>query len=114
MQRAAKGSLRLERRAKARVSVPFQATVQGTDGEGAHFEVTTVIDNLGPGGLYLRLLREVKIGSRLLVNVHMDGKEALAAEHGFDLEVYGLVRRVEHVPGGAFGVAVSFTTSVLL
>lgn len=113
MQRALNSPLRLERRAKARVSVPFKAAVQGTDAEGDHFEATTILDNLGPGGLYLRLTREVRSGSRLLVNVDMDRQGEAPAGLGFGLEVYGLVRRVDPLPGGAYGVAVSFTSSVL-
>lgn len=114
MQRALNSPLHLERRAKPRVSVPFQATVQGTDWDGVHFEAATVLDNLGPGGLYLRLIREVRVGSRLLVNVYMDRHEEVPQEDGFGLEVYGLVKRVDPVAGGAFGVAMSFNNSVLL
>ena len=114
MQRALNSPLRLERRTKPRVSVPFQATVRGTDGAGADFEVRVVLDNLGPGGLYFRLIREVLVGSRLLVNVNMDRHEGVTAEPGLSLEVYGSVKRVDHLPGGAFGVAISFSNSVLL
>jgi hypothetical protein len=114
MQRALNIPLRLERRAKSRVSVPFRAAVQGTDGDGVHFEVTTVLDNLSPGGLYLRLTQDVRVGSRLFVNVYMDRCDDAQGEQGFSLEVYGLVRRVDPLPGGACGVAVSFANSVLL
>ena len=104
----------LERRSKPRVSVPFWATVQGTDVEGVHFEVTTILDNLSAGGLYLRLAREVRVGSRLLINVHLSGREdVLPAERGLDLEVYGPVARVDSVAGGSCGVAVTFSNSVL-
>ena len=114
MQRAPDSPLRLERRAKSRVSVPFQVMVHGTDVEGSHFEVTTVLDNLGPGGLYVRLTREVPVGAKLLVTIHMDRHERVPAGRGLCLEVYGPVRRVDTQPGGAYGVAVSFTNSVLL
>jgi hypothetical protein len=106
--------LRLERRAKPRVSVPFQTTVRGTDKAGTVFEATTVLDNLSPGGLYLRLLNGVGIGSRLLVNVRMDRVEEDPEDDGFVLEVYALVRRVDRLPDGVFGVALSFASSVLL
>ena len=114
MQRALNIPFRLERRTKVRVSVPFRAAVQGTDGEGVHFEVSTTLDNLSPGGLYLKLDREVRTGSRLLVNVYMDGHAGASGEQGFSLEVYGLVRRVDPLPDGVFGVAVSFASSVLI
>ena len=114
MQRALNSPPRFERRAKARVSVPFQAMVHGTDVEGSHFEVTTVLDNLGPGGLYVRLTREVQVGAKLLVTIHIDCHEGGPAEHSLCLEVYGPVRRVDTQPGGTYGLAVSFTNSVLL
>ena len=104
----------LERRSKPRVSVPFRATVQGTNVEGVHFELTTTLDNLSASGLYLRLPREVQVGSKLLVNVHLHSQEdALPAECGLSLEVYGPVARVDFVNGGSYGVAITFSNSVL-
>jgi hypothetical protein len=106
--------LRLERRAKPRVLVPFQATVQGVDQEGAPFEAATVVDNLSAGGLYLRIGWEVREGARLLVNVHMNGQSTAPSDPGLSFEVYGYVKRVEPIPGGAFGVAVAFSSSVFM
>jgi len=114
MYRAETVPLRLERRAKPRVVVPFRVTVQGVDKTGVPFEAATVLDNLGPGGLYVRLMKDVKEGARLLIDVCMDCQAAESEVTGLRLEVYGLVKRVDRVPGGAFGVAVSFTSSVLL
>lgn len=115
MQRALSSPPYLERRSKPRVSVPFQATVQGTDVEGVHFELTTILDNLSAGGLYLRLSREVRAGSKLLINVHLYGQgEVIPPERGLGLEVYGPVARIDYVPGGFYGVAVTFSNSVLL
>ena len=114
MPRAPSSRPYLERRSKPRVSVPFWVTVQGTDVEGVHFEVTTILDNLSAGGLYLRLARAVRVGARLLVTVHLSGREdVLPAERGLDLEVYGPVARVDSVAGGSYGVAVTFSNSVL-
>lgn len=114
MLRALDIPTRFERRAKARVSARFSAAVQGTDRRGGHFEAATFLDNLSPVGLYLRLGREVAVGSKLLIYVYMGRGEGAPAEDGFTLEVYGLVRRVEPLPGGDVGVAVSFATGVLL
>jgi len=114
MPRALNSLHYLERRARPRVSVPFRATVQGTDAGGVHFEVTTILDNLGAGGLYLRLANEVQVGSRLLVNVHLcTHGEVPPTECGLGLEVYGPVARVDSVAGGSYGVAVTFSNSVL-
>ena len=105
---------RLERRAKPRVAVPFRALVQGTDEEGAAFEVATVVDNLAAGGLYLRITKEVGRGTRLLINVCMSCQTVEHEEPCMSLEVYGRIIRVERMAGGAFGVAVSFTNSIFL
>jgi hypothetical protein len=114
MPRALSSPPCLERRAKPRVSIPFWATVQGTDVGGVHFEVTTVLDNLSAGGLYLRLANEVQLGSRLLVNVHLSAQgDVPPAERCLGLEVYGPVARVDSVAGGSYGVAVTFNNSVL-
>ena len=114
MLRAPDTPTRFERRAKARVSARFWAAVQGTDRRGDHFEAATFLDNLSPVGLYFRLGRDVAVGSRLLIYVHMSRGEGPPAGEGFVLEVYGLVRRVEPLPGGDVGVAVSFANGVLL
>ena len=114
MPRALSSPPYLERRSKPRVSAPFRAAVQGTDVNGVHFDVTTTIDNLSAGGLYLRLASEVRVGSRLLVNVHLNGQgDALLSERCLSIEVYGPVARVDPIPGGFYGVAVTFSSSVL-
>jgi hypothetical protein len=114
MQWALNASTSLERRSKPRVSVPFRATVQGTDVDGVYFELTTNLDNLSAGGLYLRLANEVRVGSRLLVNVHLNAHgDTMLAEGCLVLEVYGPVARVDPVACDSYGVAVTFSNSVL-
>ncbi len=114
MQRLEHSHLRLERRTKPRVSVPFRATVQGVDRAGEAFETATVVDNLSAGGLYLRIRPEVSQGAGLLVNVDLAGHAEGLDAAGLNLEVYGHVRRVDPLPGGAFGVALAFSTSVFV
>lgn len=102
-----------ERRAKPRVVIPFRSTVHGLDVEGLAFEVATVVDNMAGGGLYLRIMREVREGAKLLINVEMNCHQGAPEENGgMSLEVYGTVRRVDRMAGRAFGVAVSFTSSL--
>lgn len=104
----------LERRSKPRVTTPFHAAVHGTDVDGVHFDVTSTIDNLSAGGLYLRLASEVRVGSRLLVNIHLNCQgDALPSEGCLFLEIYGPVARVDAIPGGFYGVAVTFSSSIL-
>src|SRR5918993_1360593 len=80
---------RPERRKKARVAVPFRATVQGGDAAGVPFEALTVADNLSAGGLYLRIMREVREGANLLINLSLAGEAGPPESHGLSLEVYG-------------------------
>lgn len=112
MERESQPPPRLERRAKPRVAIPFQARVSGRDRAGTPFELTTTVDNLSHGGLYLRIARDVCVGSRLLVDVFMNPQLGGPDWGGLSLEVYGLVERVDHAAGDGFGVAVSFTSSV--
>ena len=110
---ASEAGLRLERRAKPRVAIPFRATLHGLDVEGVAFEVATVVDNMAGSGLYLRIMREVREGARLLINVDMNCHQREPEENGgMGLEVYGTVRRVDRMAGRVFGVAVSFTSSL--
>lgn len=114
MEREGHAPMYLERRAKPRVAVPFQATVSGRDREGTPFEVIASVDNLCSGGLYLKITRDVGVGSKLLINVFMHPTSAALAECGTSLEVYSLVKRVDPVEGGCYGVAVFFTRGLLL
>ena len=104
----------LERSSKPRVTTPFQAAVQGTDVDGVYFDVMSTLDNLSAGGLYLRLASEVRVGSKLLVNVHLNCQAGAPSSEGcLFLEIYGPVARVDPIPGGFYGVAVTFSSSVL-
>ena len=105
---------RPDRRKKARVVVPFRATVQGRDAAGVPFEASTVADNLSAGGLYLRIMWEVMEGANLLINLSLAGEAGPPESHGLSLEVYGRVIRVDPMSGGAFGVAVTFSSSIFL
>ena len=114
MSRALSSRPYLERRSKPRVSTPFRAAVQGTDVNGVHFDVTATLDNLSAGGLYLRLASEVRVGSKLLVSVHLNCQAGAPSSEGcLFLEIYVPVARVDPIPGGFYGVAVTFSSSVL-
>ncbi|HEV2762953.1 MAG TPA: PilZ domain-containing protein [Pyrinomonadaceae bacterium] len=87
---------RPERRAVPRIYDPFPARVQGIDIHGRAFETLTALDNISADGLYLRLMADVRRGTKLYIVL------SLASE----VTVQGEVIRVESKPGSAFGVAV--------
>ena len=97
----------MDRRSTPRIELPFLATVRGLDRRGERFTLETVVDNLSPCGLYLRLARPVEPRATLFVVVRFApaGSAAVAAP---GVAVRGVVRRAELRPGGVWGVAVAF------
>lgn len=95
----------VDRRSKERVYIPFPATVEGVDINGAEFKVDTVLDNLSREGLYLRMIPCVDIGTKLSIifslssATSMDGSTPRVA-------LRGEVLRSEQKPGGICGIAV--------
>ena len=51
------------------IATPFPTTVRGVDQAGDRFRVDTVLDNFSAAGLYLRLVRPIKLGTTLFVVV---------------------------------------------
>ena len=67
--------------------------------------MTAVIDNVGAGGFYVRLMQRLEPGTRLaaLIKFVNGAGEAKSAAR---LVVRGSVLRVDELPGGVYGVAV--------
>ena len=82
---------------------PFRVRVRGRDAAGKMFKVTTFLDNIGEGGLYVRLDRKVAGGAPLSLFV------GFSPSRGPRLCARGVVLRSEPLPGGLCGVAVLFT-----
>ena len=105
-ERTLQDGVGVDRRRHMRLYEPFPAIVRGVDANGESFEVNTVLDNISAGGLYVRLGRCVKRGTRFFVLVRLsttpEGWSArvrrgtifrLCAKHG--ARVWGwIVRRV--------------------
>ena len=99
---------RIERRRNPRLYEPFPAKVRGEDADGESFEIDAVLDNLGPGGLYVRLGRNVSRGAKLFLTVRLSaapGNTVFAPLLGF----CGMVQRSEPGTYGRYGLAVLFT-----
>jgi hypothetical protein len=103
----------LERREVSRIRNPFAVRVQGLNAAGEAFDEQTVLDNLGSGGAYLRLLQLVKPGTDLTLTVQF----AAAPINGHLYPGFlakGEVVRSEPQVGGACGVAVRFEQRTFL
>ena len=106
---AGEGPRSEERRNKLRIAVPFHAIVTGTDLFGEKFSVETVLDNISAGGLYMRIVPRVRIGSELSINVGLHPNSHVTATSP-RFCVNGIVLRAEEIAGAACGVALAFAT----
>ena len=95
-----------ERRGTGRIRTPVLVRIRKV-GAGHASDVTSVIDNLGAGGFYVRLRQRVEPGERLaaLIRFAPDRGETVAPSEA-RIAVRGHVLRVENLGAGAYGVAV--------
>jgi hypothetical protein len=93
-----------DRRRTERIQTPVHVRIRCA-GEGHDADVATIIDNIGAGGFYVRLLRRCEPGARLSALISF-GTDAGEAQRAVRLAVLGRVLRLEEMPGGAYGVAV--------
>jgi hypothetical protein len=95
-----------ERRSSPRIETPFPAAVRSVDIDDQFFEAYAVLDNFSSAGLYLRLARQVRQGSRLFVlirlSIALDSSTACIA-------LRGVAQRTDLRPGGIFGTAIKLT-----
>lgn len=103
-----------ERRVMPRINKRFPTRVQGgVDGSGELFDISTELDNISAGGLYVRLPIKVDVGTRLALTVRFSEME-LTAHRPPLLALHGTVRRTERRPDGLCGVAVEFNHHIFL
>jgi hypothetical protein len=97
-----------ERRRTPRLVASFPAAVVGAGAAGGAFELSTELDNISAGGLYLRLGRRVETGATLLVVVHLcaAGRETRDTAR---VAIDGLVLRADAHAGGRYGLAIKIT-----
>ena len=98
----------VERRSRTRIYEPFTVRVRGRDEIGEKYEMDTVLDNLGPGGLYLRLARNVEEGAKLFFLVRLSPSQDRAVFAPL-VAIHGEVLRAEPQTDGRCGVAVRFS-----
>ncbi len=103
----------MERRARPRIYEAFPANVRGVDESGCDFELDTVLDNLSTGGLYLRLPRSIRRGSKLSLLVQFSSIHNGATPTP-TISLKGTVTRAEPQPDGRCGLAVVVNASRLM
>jgi hypothetical protein len=84
------------RRHSERLYGSCQAIVRGVDAEGETFTEATALENVSSGGLYLRLHRPVKPGTKLFV-VFAFSTVGLQEVQAPRIAARGQVRRVETI-----------------
>jgi hypothetical protein len=93
-------------RKSTRVYGSFPVRLRWVNPSGRRLHAGTVVDNIGAGGLYMRLRRRMAEGLELFAVVWLVSGAAIAAK--------GRVIRVEKRPRGLVGVAVRFTRTRLV
>jgi PilZ domain-containing protein len=97
----------IERRSSPRVYDRFPVRVRGRDLSGERFEIDTAIENIGFGGLYVRLARNLEMGADVFVEVRLSSTkdESVFAPR---VAIHGEVLRAEPKSDGTYGVAIEF------
>ena len=94
---------RAERRAHERLSAPLPALVRV-----GQVEEAAALEDIGPGGLRVRLCLRPAPGARVFALVRFTAARGIEGE-GPLVAVRGRVLRVEPGAGGAYGVAITIT-----
>jgi hypothetical protein len=95
-----------DRRKNERILTPVTVRIRRRGG-GRESDVTTVVDNLGAGGFYVRLRLRVEPGENLAVLIRLfSSPDSDESEGALRLAVRGRVLRVEELPGDVYGAAV--------
>ena len=98
----------VERRIKPRIYKPFHAMVRGVNAGGEAFEVSTVLDNMSSGGLYLRVEQNVNQGAGISVIIRLSTKKVDLIPVA-NVAVEGVVVRNEAQPSGVYGLGISIS-----
>ena len=94
-----------DRRRTERIQTPVTVRIRRPGG-GHESDVTTVVDNVGAGGFYVRLRLRVGPGETLAALISFSSPDADESEGALRLAVRGRVLRVEELPGDVYGAAV--------
>jgi hypothetical protein len=96
----------IERRDKPRLRCSYPARVRGQLAGGMRYEAQAVLSNLSSSGMYLRMKRPLQIGEAVFVIVRLS-TAPLGEVNVPQIAAFAKTLRVEALPDGAYGVAVS-------
>src|SRR5437867_5446811 len=96
-------------RGKPRITIPFPVRMRGTDANGQPFEVEAVADNLGTGGLYMRLPRLLAANAEVTAVISLFPSRESPSQSA-RVAIRGTVLRSEPQPDGTCGIAVGFSS----
>ncbi len=99
-----------DRRTHPRINKPFPARAWGEDAAGNPFNLDCVLDNLSAGGLYVRMPRQMTVGSEIRFVVRLSNPKETVATAG----LFGTVVRDEPGSDGQHGIAISIDRSEIL
>jgi hypothetical protein len=98
---------RSERRSKLRIQGPLPVRVRGVDEGGRPFDTVGVLDDLGVGGLRMRLECRVTSAARLFFIIQSPTPPGADAP-GMRVAARGVARRIEPGASGSCGIGVQF------
>jgi|WetSurMetagenome_2_1015567.scaffolds.fasta_scaffold77679_1 hypothetical protein len=96
-----------ERRHKPRIKGPIPARVRGVDISGKPFDIAASLDNLGAGGLHMRLERSVHRAARLFFVIHLPAHPG-ADGTGMLVAARGVARRIDPGTNDSCDIGVEF------
>ena len=101
-----------ERRASPRVNHPFPVTLRRVNEMGETLRIETVLDNLSARGLFVRLFRSIALGAPISIGIRLSAvnRQGTCAR----VAARGVVKRVERMGNGQYGIAVEFVRHRML
>ncbi len=92
-----------DRRAHPRINKPFPARAWAEDAAGNPFNLDCVLDNISAGGLYVRMPRQMQLGSEIRFVVRLSSP----TEAVVTAALFGTVVRDDPGSDGQHGIATS-------
>jgi hypothetical protein len=95
-----------ERRTKPRLQCSYPARVRGQVTGTARFEAQAILSNLSANGMYLRMKRPLQAGEAIFIVARLS-TAPLDECSVPQIAAFGIIQRVEALPGGDYGTAVA-------
>ncbi|HYE66589.1 MAG TPA: hypothetical protein VD966_13455 [Pyrinomonadaceae bacterium] len=104
----------MERRGTQRIHGHFPTMICNADPKATEaFHIITTLENLGAGGMYLRVARPIEQGTRLFIMIQLPNFPMTYRAYEPLVAMLGVVLRAEPQADGKYGMAVAFKHPVL-